>query len=162
MTEKEIEKVKEYISKKNELKNIRQRILELQQDSNVKEYISLVNEFELKNREKLEIVISDNGSNKILFEYGCYETSINGYFPCVRQIYRDLETGFYYYHIPFYRYFRTDSIRFENPKEKEKLIAKDCEYDKLRDCFFEQLLYKTQEETVEELLKNNKQLVKGK
>ena len=99
MTEKELQKAKEYILKKNELKNMKQRILELEEDSNVKEYIRLVNSFELKNKEELEIAISDNESNKILFEYGCYETSIRGYFPCIRRIYRDLEQ------IPILRFF---------------------------------------------------------
>ena len=164
MTEKELQKAKEYILKKNELKNMKQRILELEEDLNVKEYIRLVNSFKIENREKIEVVISDDGSNKILFEYGVFETSIRGSYSCPTHIYIDLETGFYYTH--YYhlmdKYDRREGLVFENPKERGKLIAKDCEYNELRDYFFEQLLSKKQKTVVKELLQKNKQLIKVK
>lgn len=95
-----------------------------------------------------------------LFEYGRFCVKIDNIYidAC---IYRDLETEEYFYYSPYFVYKKINimSISPGNEKEFEK---KNFEFEQLRKQFFERLLIESEEEVAYKLVKNNKQLVKGR
>ena len=161
MTDKELQTVKEKSLYKNELKKLKNKILELEQDPKVKEYFSLIQELEEKSKDDTPITISRENSNNLLFDYG--RLSIREYpedYPTSDVwIYRDLESKEYFYHTAFFSF---KNIYRSCILDKEELEKKDCEFEKMREYFFEQLLEKPQQQVVWEMIENNKQLVKGR
>ena len=161
---------------KKRIQNIKDRILELESDPKVKEYLTLVGLMENYDNIKLEekfyddadiIIKETEDSNKILFSYGYFPFHIRN-IGCKKNlyVYRDLETTKLYYltttnkieQMPFYFAFLPNN----NYSERKEFSQKDKEFVNLRRYFIEQIINRPQEEVVEELLKNNKQLVKGK
>lgn len=159
MTDKELQKVKERCLYKKELENIREQILELEQDPKLKQYFSLVKELEKKTKDDKPIIISKENSNNLLFEYG--RLSIREYpedYPASDVwICRDLESKEYFYHTAFFSF---KNIHRSCILDKEELEKIDIEFEKMREYFFEQLLNKPQQQVVWEMYENNKQLVK--
>lgn len=179
MTADELELIKvrqkEVVAKRKELEEVKQKILELEQDPKIKEYFNLMQFVKKVDEEKLDKDFYDNiskiatytkESNYLLYDYGninviTYEIDFTDYYEdsCVH-VYRDLETTDYYCEI--------FDGRIE-PMPPEWRIG-GClvgyfsgkEYEKLRKYLLEQIITRPQEEVIEELLKNNKQLVKGK
>ena len=160
MTNEELQKVKEKTLYKNQLKKIKKKILELEQDPKVKEYLKLTEDFNEKSKDDISIIIDRDHSNIILFEYGRFSLKENlyDYYTSV-YLYRDLETKEFFWYTPYYVYKKTFRSYILEDKELEK---KDNEFEKVREQFFEQLLDKPQQQVVCEIVKNNKQLVKGR
>ena len=99
-------------------------------------------------------------SNNLLFEYGRFYVKIDNLYmdSC---IYRDLETEEYFYYSPYFVYKKINTISISPGNEKE-FENKNFEFEQLRQQFFERLLIEQEEEVSYELVKNNKQLVKGR
>ena len=164
------------------LEKARNRIVELQQDPKVKEYLRLVDlvnlacrTFESKDSMTYEAFHKTaqftKCSNNILVYLGSYKQDDSSVFgslidvECADYIcYCDLETIEHFQIEP--------SRRFEFEKDKKIVYMKNQNassykeylesFLKFRCNFFEKMLISSQEEVVEELLQNNKQLVKGK
>lgn len=161
MTDKELQEVKNIILKKQKLKRLRNRILELEEDSKVKEYIAAVNSLNVEEKDNDTIVIDRNQSNNLLFEYGRFFVKIDGFDMDVT-LYRDLETTDYFYYTPYYVYKKIYGIYIKRFSDEKRFESKNDEFNQLREYFFEQLLNKPQAEVVYEMLNDNKQLVKGR
>lgn len=161
MTDKELQKVKERCLYKKELENIREQILELEQDPKLKQYFSLVKELEKKTKDDKPIIISKENSNNLLFEYDRLSIRENpeDYLTSYVWIYRDLETKEYFYRTAYYAY---KKIYRSCILDKIELEQMDNQFDIMREYFFEQLLNKPQQQVVWEILENNKRLVKGR
>lgn len=160
MTDNELQIVKERISHKNQLNELKKQILVLQQDPKVKEYFSLVQQLEEMSKTDKVVTISREHSNNLLFKYGRFSIRIyEDSYPSIVCIYRDLETEEYFYYTECYEFKNIKRSSIQDRKELEKL---DVEFEKMREFFFEQLLDKPQQEVVWEMFENNKQLVKGK
>ena len=160
MTNKELQIVKERTIYKNELKELKNQILELGQEPKVKEYLSLIQKLEEKTKNDSPIIISGEQTNYLLFKYGLFSLKENIYDYYVPiYLYRDLETQEFFWYTSYKEY---KKVCRSYILEKDALEKKDCEFEMLREKFFEQLLNKPQEEVVWEMLENNKQLVKGK
>ena len=157
------------ILEKKRIKNIRDKILKLESDPKVKEYITLTgvvgNITEEKNQKDVldsisKIVSYTKDSNKLLYDYGevqivTYEEFGSDYESDFKHVYRDLETTEYYFEM-------IDTIEPMPPEWRVWFNTSDREYYSLRNYFIEQIINRPQEDVVEELLHNNKQLVKGK
>ena len=161
MTDKELQVVKERILYKKELENIKNQILDLEQDPKIKEYFSLVKQLEEKTKEDKPIIIGRENSNNLLFEYNRLSIRENpeDYPTSYVCIYRDLETKEYFYRTAYYAYKKIYRSCILDEKELEKI---DIEFEKMREYFFEQVLEKPQQQVVWEMFENNKRIVKGR
>lgn len=177
MTDKELQLIKSEYNKimceKNELEQLKKRVLELKEDPIVNEYIELINILMQKSNidfnEKIYSSFSDilkdtKKSNNILFDYGVQKV-YTGEDTCFlqpiivnRHIYIDLETGEIYckFHEKLYSIDPMWQICCYYDSETQE------RYKQLRKYFFEQILVRDQENVIEEMLKNNKELIKGK
>ena len=179
MTDKELQEVRKRYNvltlEKNRLELVKKKIKRLEQYPKVQEYLAsmeFIKNYNSANSEEKfyddfsEIVKKTEESNKILFSYGyCSMWIRNSEHITKLYIYRDLETEEYYYLTP------TDNIeklpfRYSfipmGDKEQQHYLQKNKEFANLRKCFLDEIINRTQEEVVEELLQNNKQLVKLK
>lgn len=163
---------------KKRMREVRNKILELEQDPKVKEYLKLLEIIENISEENCEkqfdesvskIVSYTNDSNHFLFDYGNIsvltlksedEIEYNYENSACMHVYRDLETTEYYIEMrkneiePMPPEWRIGHCTVEYVNRKK--------YNELRNYFIEQIINRPQEEVGEELLRNNKQLVKGK
>lgn len=152
-----------------QLESVKQRILELKQDDKVREFYQLIKFIEENSVEEIEkkfnseidkILIYTKNSNKILYDYGfvsviTYENYGCEYESDLKHVYRDLETTEYYFEM-------IDTIESMPPEWRVGYNTSDVEYERLRQYFIGQIQFRSQEDVIEELLCNNKQLVKGK
>lgn len=177
MTTDELELIRkkqsEVVSEIKRLKKSKEKILELQQDPKVKEYFKLMQFINNVDEEKLiknfysginKIACYTKESNNILYDYGnviiiTYENNVIGdYEESLMHVYRDLETMDYYCEM------FDDRIDLMPPEWRLGSCSigyfSGREYEKLRKYLLEQIITRSQEEVVEELLKNNKKLIK--
>ena len=179
MTDKELQLIKtkynKITSEKNELEQKKKRVLELKNDPIVNEYIELMNILLKKDKidfnEEMYLSFSDilketQKSNNVLFDYGVQKV-YTGEDTCFlepiivnRHVYADLETGKMYWKLH-------NKIQSMDPKWEvccypgSEVCLFEKNYKQLRKYFFEQILVRPQEEVIEEMLENNKVLVKG-
>jgi len=160
----------ELILKKEQLEKTKKRIFELEQDPLMKEYYSLKKFVEDNNEERLQkqtekdidkILIYTKNSNKILYNYGevlvrTYEDYYTDDFEdSPMHVYRDLETKEYYFVM-------IDELELMPLEWRVGYSLLDNEYEKLRKYFVEQIQFRTQEDVINEMLIQEKRLIKGK
>lgn len=163
-------KQSEFDFKLKKLQEYKKRILKLEQEPNVREYLELIsfvndnNEVKIKKQHIDEIdkvICNTKDSNKLLYDYG--EVLVNTYESCFsseedewssEHVYRDLETGEYYFEA-------IDEIELMPPGWRVGSFAEDGEYEMLRKYFIEQLQFRQQEYVVQDILKKNKKLIKS-
>ena len=165
----------EILKEKQQLENIKNRIIELEQDSNVREYINLVNLINKENRPFNEesmayeafydISKKTKYSNQIFVYMGAYQISVYNMTQLVYEkdadyiSYEDLETGLRCNIDP------CEKSKFENNHKviylnKSIINPMTCSGDyykegitKLRGMFFKRLLNQTQDEIIKQLVK---------
>lgn len=177
MTEEEIKLAREKYSKlsrrKEELNNMKKRLLELEENPVVKEYLDLsnfINENE-KSYKDLNMIWDSfyqlstrtKNSNNIFVYMGAYEYRLTSNDKLVNisqadyVLYKDIETGDVFKVIPYKsKEFEKTHTVIHLPIEKDKELCYKDEFIRLRRDFFRDLLEKPQDEVVNKLIKEKK------
>lgn len=164
--------------KQQEYKQMKQRILELEQNPIVQEYLNLVDlvkeqaenkrfeEHEMISNAFEELALSTNDSNNILVYMGAYKYTVlvpilvktkNDYNDADYVLYRDLETcRFFKVNIHNKKMFEKESnVIFLDDTNFTSHLDYLNGFKKLTSMFFKELLVKPQEEVVKQFVKKN-------